>query len=111
MVSRANESSDEFLLDWLTLFYPEAVQYLLFVVPKRMCSACREGHLSQKQHSCTTLTAQQMLHRYFYHSLIDLDELEVTDQFFFHKSSVNNSVWKGTRLKTDQWLKKLISVC
>ena len=49
-----------------------------------------------------------MLHCYFYHSLIDLDELEVTDQFFFHKSIVNNSVWKGTRLKTDQWLKKII---
>ena len=37
MVSRANESSDERFWDWLTLFYPEAVQYLLFVVPRRMC--------------------------------------------------------------------------
>ena len=111
--------SDDLLLDQLTLFYAEAVHQLLFAVSRIMCYGCREGHLSQTRHSCITLTAQQKLHRYFYQSLNELDEREVIDRWkatigetdcsacLSQIQSVDNSVWRETQMKTDQWVKKL----
>ena len=114
-----SECSDHLILDQLTLFYAQAMQQLLFAVSRRMCYGCNEGHLSQTRHSCTTLTAQQKLHRYFYKSLNQLDEREVIDRWkatigetdcpacLSQMQSVDNSVWRETQMRTDQWVKKL----
>ena len=111
--------SDDLLLDQMTLFYAEAVHQLLFAVSRIMRYGCREGHLSQTRQSCITLTAQQKLHRYFYQSLNELDEREVIDRWkatigetdcsacLSQIQSVDNSVWRETQMKTDQWVKKL----
>ena len=114
-----SECPDHLLLDQLILFYAEAVQQLLFVVSRRMCYGCQVEHLSQTRHSCTTLTAQQKLHHYFYQCLDDLDEHEVIDRWKAtidetdcpacraQIKSVDNSLWRESRMKTDQWVKKL----
>ena len=112
------------LLEHLALFYAQAVKNLLFTVSRRMCYGCREQHLSQTRHSCITLTAQQKLSSYFYQTLHDLDESEVLNRWeasidetecpacLSQIRNVHNFIWRETRMKTDQWVKKLYqTVC
>lgn len=111
--------SSNLLLDQLTLFYAEALKTTFFAVSTKMCYGCQEGHLSQTRHSCIMLTSHQKLLRYFHQILNDLDESEVIERWkatidvtdcadcLSLVKSVSNSSWRETRIKTNQWLKKL----
>ena len=110
------------ILEQLTLLYAGALKKHLFEVARKMCYGCQEEHLSQTRHSCITLTVEQKLRQYFLQTLIELDEREIIRRWkatigdtdcpacLSQIRSVDDFVWRETRLKTNRWMKKMFQM-
>ena len=115
------------LLDsYWDFFYARNIMDVMSVVVNRNCTGCENGCLSQREHSCLYFTKQEQLELYFDDIMRDVNEEEVlrmwheavssieyipSEVVALYKLKLNCRDWRETDMKTDTWVKKIISMC
>jgi hypothetical protein len=110
------------LQTYFDFFYAKAISDKMCMVFKKKCLGCVNEWLSQTDHTCLTLTTQQLLNLYLEDILQEVDQTEILSQWNQSASILDVSAellemfklkiyckdWRDTDMKTSQWRTKMI---
>ena len=69
------------LESYWTFYYAKAMLECKDDIYRRFCQGCLIDTLSQRYHTCLTLTGEEKLRLYFEHSLREIDEWDIVRQW------------------------------
>jgi hypothetical protein len=107
-------------------FYARHVLDGMNGIIKTKCTGCQNGYLSQREHSCLSLTKHEQLEMYFDDIVLGVHEEYVIMQWCLAVSQIDTfpqevvssyklklkcQDWRETDMKSEQWKKRIINMC
>lgn len=114
-----NVRSLEFYFEF---FYAKEIVTRMYTVVKQNCVGCQRSYLSQRNHSCLSLTDKELLHLYWEDILLEVDETDILRHWDtavlclrdvslefvnMYKLKINCRDWRKTDMKTVEWNSKM----
>ena len=110
---------------YFDFLYAKAISIKSCSVFEKMCEGCENGYLSQRCHTCLSLSKRERLELYFDEILKDIDEEDVLIQWteavnclddisseliYMYKLKLSCKDWRETDMKTQCWKTRMIKM-
>lgn len=107
-------------------FYARNMMDAASAVIKRTCTGCENGYLSQREHSCLSMTKREQLELYFDDIVQSINEEDIILQWYeavshietcppevvsLYKMKLKCYDWRETDMKSEHWKKTIINTC